>query len=103
LLEKIKNSTEERAERRVDFNKIFRFDTSPPSLEMIEEDGIVSRICQDFEIGIEVYVYSEEDNVMYYNAWNDEGEIEEGYLEDPERESWAVAPEFNKDILRFIS
>lgn len=100
--EKVKGNAEERAERYVDFNKIFRFDTDPPSLDMIEEDGTVSRVCQDFEIGITVYVYSAEENMMYYNAWDDSGDIEEGFLDDPEDEDWAFTPEFHKDLLPFL-
>ena len=103
FLEKVKHNAEERAERYVDFNKIFRFDTDPPSLDMIEEDGTVSRICQDYEVGITVYVYSAEEDVMYYNAWDDSGDIEEGFLDDPEDEDWAFTPEFHKDLLQFLS
>lgn len=101
-LEKLKQDIEGLADRRVDINRILLFGTTPPSLEEIEEDGIVGRICEEFGVAIEVYVYSADDHFMYYNAWDDGGDIDEGFLDDPDDDDWAFTPQFHKSLSQFL-
>ena len=101
-LKTLKLDIEALADRRVDINRILLFSTSPPSLEEIEEDGLVGRITEEFGVAIEVYVYSADDHFIYYNAWDDSGDIDEGFLDDPDDDDWAFAPQFHKKLLQFL-
>lgn len=94
-LAKLQANLEEMAGRRVDVNRILTFEGSPPSLYEIAEDGVIENITSEYEVGVEVYVYSAGEDVLAWNAWDEEGEIDEGFLMDPGDEDFRFVPEFD--------
>lgn len=79
---------------RIDVCLISTYFEKTPEIEDFSQN--LSELSCETESGIELYIHQAEQNLVIYNAWDSSGDVEEGYLDDPEDDDWCRTPLWHK-------
>jgi hypothetical protein len=77
---------------RIDISILSVFRGEAPSVEDFHENDDAGEIARAIKSGAEIYSFDKEQNAVTYSSWDYDGEIDEGFLDDPDDKDWHFRP-----------
>lgn len=98
LLSKIENNFDKYFDARIEVCLISISNRALPSMDDFHENDDVGEWCREAEVALEIYLHDKQAGLVTYNSWDSDGDVDEGYLEDPDDEDWCTEPVWNKTL-----
>jgi len=77
---------------RIDISILSVFQGAAPSVADFQENDDAGEIARAIESGVEICCFDKGQNAVTYSSWDCDGEIDEGFLDDPDDKDWHFKP-----------